>query len=154
MKLMGAIIAAVATVLAAGNVFAQPNSPNRPVRILVGFVAGGPADVVARVVAGKLSEKWSQPVVVENIAGAGGNVGGERVATSARDGYTLLMATNAQVTVNPSLYDKMTFNPLRDLATISQIVFTPNILVVNNNVPATNVQELVALARSRPGNLT
>ena len=153
MKFMGVMIA-VATVLATGDVFAQPNYPNRPVRILVGFVAGGPADVIARLLSDKLSEKWSQPVLVENVAGAGGNIAGERVARSARDGYTLLMATSAQVTVNPSLYDKMTFSPLRDLETISQLVFTPNILVVNNNVPAINVQELVALARSRPGNLT
>jgi tripartite-type tricarboxylate transporter receptor subunit TctC len=154
MKLMGAIIAAVTTVLVSGDVLAQPNYPDRPVHILVGFAAGGPADAIARILADKLSQKWSRPVLVENIAGAGGNVGAERAATSARDGYTLLMATNAQVTVNPILYDKMTFNPLRDLATISQIVFTPNILVVNNNVAATNVQELVALARSLPGNLT
>jgi len=154
MKFLGAMLAVVATALAAGDAFAQTNYPNRPVRILVGFAAGGPTDVIARVLSEKLFEKWGQPVLVENVPGAGANIAGERVARSEPDGYTLLMASNAQVTVNPSLYDKMSFNPLRDLEAISQIVFVPNILVVNNNVSASNVQELVALARSRPGSLT
>lgn len=118
MKFMGVVIAAVAIVLATGDVFAQPNYPSRPVRILVGFAPGGPADVVARILADRLSAKWGQPVLVENVAGASGNIAGERVARSTRDGYTLLIATNAQITVNPSLYDKMSFTPLRDLEAI------------------------------------
>ena len=109
---------------------AQSNFPDRPVRILVGFAPGGPADVIARILGDRLSDAWGQPVLVEIVAGAGGNIAGERVARAPRNGYTLLMATNAQITVNPVLYDKMTFDPLLDLEPISQIVFAPNILVV------------------------
>jgi tripartite-type tricarboxylate transporter receptor subunit TctC len=93
-------------------------------------------------------------VVIENVSGAAANTAGDRVAKAAPDGYTLLMASNAQITVNPSLYDKMTFDPIRDLTPISQAVFTPNVLVINNNIPARDVQELVALARAKPGTLT
>jgi len=96
-----------------------------------------------------LTEIWSQPVVVENVSGAGGNIAGDRVAKAAPDGYTLLVATNAQLAVNPSLYTKMTYDPAKDLMPISQAVYSPNILVVPNDVPAKTVQELVAYARSR-----
>ena len=90
-------------------------------------------------------------MVVENVSGAGGNIAGDRVAKAAPDGYTLLMATNAQVAINPSLYSKMTYDPAKDLMPISQAVYSPNILVVPNNVPAKTVQELVAYARCKPG---
>jgi tripartite-type tricarboxylate transporter receptor subunit TctC len=154
MKFLAAIAAALAMTFIPGTANCQANYPSKPVRLLVGFAAGGPADIIARILSDKLAEAWGQPIVIENVAGAGGNIGGERVAKAASDGYTLLMATNAQLTVNPILYDKMAFDPLRDLTTISQIVSAPNILVVNKDVPATNVQELVALARSQPGKLT
>jgi tripartite-type tricarboxylate transporter receptor subunit TctC len=88
---------------------------------------------------------------VENVSGAGGNIAGDRVAKAAPDGYTLLVATNAQLAVNPSLYTKMTYDPAKDLMPISQAVYSPNILVVPNEVPAKTVQELVAYARSRTG---
>src|SRR5262245_44869098 len=146
--------AAVLALLLPAHTAAQSSFPDRPVRILVGFAPGGPADVIARIVGERLSDAWGQPVLVENVPGAGANIAGERVARAPRNCYTLLMATNAQITVNPVLYDKMTFDPLLDLAPISQIVFVPNILVVNNGVPANSVQELVALARSQPAQLT
>jgi tripartite-type tricarboxylate transporter receptor subunit TctC len=122
--------------------------------MLVGFAPAGPADIIARVVGDKLSQAWGQPVVIENVSGAAANLAGDRAAKSAPDGYTLLMASNAQITVNPSLYDKMPYDTVKDLVPITQVVFTPNILAVHNDVPARNVQELAALARAQPGKLT
>ena len=121
---------------------------HKPVRMVVGFAPAGPADMIARIVGDKLSEFWGQPVLIENATGAGANVAGDRAAKAAPDGYTLLMASNAQIVVNPSLYEKMPFDPAKDLMTISQSVFTPNLLVVHNDVPAKTVQELVAYARA------
>ena len=144
---------ALSLLLIAGAANAQTSYPDKQVRILVGFAAGGPADIAARIVADGLSEVWGKPVVVENLTGAAGNVATDRVAKSAPDGYTLVMASSAIVT-NVSLYDKLPFDPVKDLAPISQVCFTPNILAVNNDVPAKNVQELVALARVRPGEIT
>jgi tripartite-type tricarboxylate transporter receptor subunit TctC len=128
--------------------------PVRPVRIVVGFAPAGPVDIITRAISNKLTEIWGQPVIVENDTGAGGNLAGDRVAKATPDGYTLLMATNALLAINPSLYDKMTFDPAKDLMPISQAVYTPNILVVPNDVPAKNVQELVAYTRLHPGQLT
>ena len=138
------------TILAAGAAQAQANYPDRAVRMLVGFAAAGPADMIARIVGDRLNESWGQPVVIENVSGASANIAGDRVAKSPADGYTLLMASNAQVTVNPSLYDRMSYDPLKDLAPISQAVSTPNLLAINNDVPAKNVQELVAYLRANP----
>jgi tripartite-type tricarboxylate transporter receptor subunit TctC len=122
--------------------------------MLVGFAAGGPADIAARIVADGLSEAWGKPVVVENVTGAAGNVSADRVAKSVPDGYTLTMAASSTIASNVSLYDKLPFDPVKDLAPISQVCFTPNILALNTDVPAKNLQELVALARARPGELT
>ena len=146
--------AALSLLLIAGAANAQTSYPDKQVRMLVGFAAGGPADIAARIVADGLSEAWGRPVVVENLTGAAGNVATDRVAKSAPDGYTLLMAASSSVVTNVSLYDKLPFDPVKDLAPISQVCFTPNILAVNNDVPAKSVQELVALARARPGELT
>ncbi len=145
--------AALSLLLMAGAATAQSSYPDKQVRMLVGFAPGGPADIAARIVADGLSEAWGRPVVVENLTGAAGNVATDRVAKAAPDGYTLVMASSAIVT-NVSLYDKLPFDPVKDLAPISQVCFTPNILAVNNDVPAKSVQELVALARARPGELT
>lgn len=127
--------------------------PEKPVRILVGFAAGGPADILARVVGEKLAEAWGKPVLVESITGAGGNIAADRVAKAAPDGYTLLMATSGMLVVNPHLYKNLSFDP-GSFAPISQVGFTVNILVVHNDLPAKNVVELVKLARSQPGKLT
>ncbi len=132
---------------------AQPTYPDRTVRILVGFPAGGPPDIAARLVAEKLSTAWGKPVVVENITGAGGNLAVERAVKSAPDGYTLVMASSA-ITINPSLYDKVAYDPVKDLTPVSIAVFTPSVLVVHNDVPAKTVQELIALVRAQPGKLT
>jgi tripartite-type tricarboxylate transporter receptor subunit TctC len=132
---------------------AQTNYPERPIRILVGFPAGGPPDLAARLLAERFSAAFGQPAVVENVTGAGGNLAVERAVKSAPDGYTLVMASSA-ITINPSLYEKTTYDPVRDLAPISVAVSTPSILVVNNDVPARNLQELIALARKEPGKLS
>jgi len=147
---------AVAIALLTGfapNAFAQANYPEKPVRILVGFPVGGPPDLVARYLADKLSESLGKPFVVENMTGAGGNVAVDRVAKAAPDGHTLVMASSA-ITINVSLAEKMQYDPVKDLAPISIAVSTPSILVVNNDLPAKSVSELVALAKAQPGKLS
>ncbi len=136
-----------------GAAGAQISYPDRTVRILVGFPAGGPPDIAARLIADKLSMAWGKPVVVENVTGAGGNLAIERAVKSEPDGTTLVMASSA-ITINPNLYEKAPYDPVRDLAPISIAVFTPSILVVHNDVPAKNVQELIALAKAQPGKLS
>jgi tripartite-type tricarboxylate transporter receptor subunit TctC len=153
MKAIG-IVAALAALLAAGDAAAQANYPDKPIRLLVGFVAGGPADLIARTVGDKLTEAWGKPVLIENVAGAGGNMATDRVAKAAPDGYTLLLGTTGPFIVHSSLYAKLPFDPVKDFAPITQLCFTPNIFVVHNDVPAKSVKELVALARAQPGQLT
>jgi tripartite-type tricarboxylate transporter receptor subunit TctC len=127
--------------------------PARPVRIVVTFPVGGAPDILARLIGGRLQEQWGQPVVVENKPGAGGNIGAESVARSPADGYTLVMGTVGTHAINASLYAKMPYDPVRDFAPVILVASTPNLLVVNNDVPARSVQELVALARQKPGML-
>jgi tripartite-type tricarboxylate transporter receptor subunit TctC len=153
MKLIISLVAVLAALVAPRDAPAQANYPEKPVRILVGFTVGGPPDIVARLLAEKFSEAWGKPVVVENITGAGGNVAVDRAAKATPDGHTLVMASSA-ITINASLYEKMPYDPVRDLAPISIAVSTPSILVVHNDVPAKNVKELIALARAQPGKLT
>ncbi|MBI4191770.1 MAG: tripartite tricarboxylate transporter substrate binding protein [Betaproteobacteria bacterium] len=126
--------------------------PVKPIRIVVGFPAGGTADVVARMVAQKLPEHLGQPAIVENRPGAGSSIATERVATSPADGYTLLMLGNSGA-VQPVLRAKLPYDLERDLAPVSSVVIGPFVLVVHPSVPARNVGELIALARSRPGKL-
>lgn len=133
---------------------AHADYPSRPVRILVGFTPGGGTDIIARSLGQKFAEAWGKPVVVENLPGVGGSIAAERVAKAAPDGHTLLLTTGAAIVVNPSLFDKPGFDPVRDLAPISQVCLSANVLTVGNDVPAHSVQELVALARAQPGKLT
>ncbi len=137
---------------AAGGASAQANYPERTIRILVGFPAGGPPDIAARLLAERFSAGWGKSVVVENATGGGGNIAVERAVKSTPDGYTLLMASNA-IAINPSLYKALSYNAMRDLAPISLAVTMPVILVVNNDVPAKTARELVAFARAQPGKL-
>lgn len=137
----------------AGNASAQSAYPEKTVRIIAPFAPGSPADASARLVGQKFSETWAKPFVVENVLGVAGSVGAERVAKSAPDGYTLLMSGDAAMTTNVSLY-KLAYDPTRDFAPISLVVVTPNILVVHPSLPVQNVKQLVALAKSRPGELT
>ncbi len=133
---------------------AEDDYPNHTVRIVVPFAPGGSTDVVARILADKLQGELKQSFVVENRAGAGGNIGADVVAKSNPDGYTLLMGTTGVLAINNYLYKDMPFEPQRDFAPVSYTSLITNILVVNANVPAKNVADLVALAKAKPGELT
>jgi tripartite-type tricarboxylate transporter receptor subunit TctC len=134
--------------------FAQDDYPNRPVRIIVPFAPGGSTDVVARILADRLGSELKQGFVVENKPGAGGNIGADAVAKATPDGYTLLMGTTGVLAINKYLYKDMSFDADRDLAPVSYTSLITNILVVNPQVPARTVQELVRLAKADPGRLT
>jgi len=127
--------------------------PNRPVRLMVPFPAGGPADMLARVLADQLNKMWGQPVIVENRGGAGGNIGAELVARAAPDGYTLLLNASNHV-INASLYDKLPYDPIKDFTPVSEIASYMLVLVVHPSVPATSVKEFVAFAGSKPEGLS
>jgi len=149
------ILAALASLFVAfAAVAADDDYPTRPVKIVVPFAPGGSTDVVARILADKLQGELKQPFVVENRAGAGGNIGADVVAKSNPDGYTLLMGTTGVLAINGYLYKEMPFDPQRDFAPVSYTSLITNILVVNANVPAKTVPELVALAKAKPGELT
>ncbi|HLX80601.1 MAG TPA: tripartite tricarboxylate transporter substrate binding protein [Burkholderiales bacterium] len=154
MKIICDIAAVLSILLAAGTAFAQENYPEQPVRILVGFTPGVAPDVAARLLADKLAEALAKPVVVENVTGAGGNIGALRVAKAAPDGYTLGMVGNGSLIFSPSMYDKLGFDPIKDFAPISQMFVAANVLVVPISSPAKTLPELVALARALPGKLT
>jgi tripartite-type tricarboxylate transporter receptor subunit TctC len=141
------------TLLEAGHASAQ-TYPDHTVRILVGFTPGSATDVSARMFAQKLSDAWAVPVTVENLPGGGGSIGGERVARSPPDGYTLYWGANGAMTINPSLQNNPTFEPMRDLAPVARLLVMPSILAVNVDVPAKTVAELIALAKVQPGKLT
>ena len=145
---------AVALLMTVAGAYAQTSYPEKPVRIVVPFPAGGGFDITARTVAQKFSEAWAKPVLVENVPGAAGSVGAERVAKSAADGYTLLFSGDAAMTTNMTLYPKLGYDSTRDFAPIMIFVETPNILIVHPSLPVKNVKELVALAKSRPGQIT
>ena len=132
-----------------GAVAAQ-GYPNRPVRIVVGFTAGGPTDAIARIVAQRLSDSLGQQFVVENMAGAGGNTAAGQVARTTPDGYTI-MAISTGFVVNPSLYAKVPYDPIKDFAPVSLVAASPNIVAVNPSVPAKTISELVQLIRDNPG---
>jgi tripartite-type tricarboxylate transporter receptor subunit TctC len=128
--------------------------PQKPIRLIVPFTPGGSTDILARSIGTELTKAWGQSVVIENIAGAGGSIGADKAAKSPADGYTLLMGHIGTLAVNPSLYPKLPYNPLKDFAPVAWVARVPNVLVVNASVPAKNVQELVALAKSKPGQLS
>jgi tripartite-type tricarboxylate transporter receptor subunit TctC len=133
---------------------AAQSYPSKPVRIIVNFPAGGIADLYARIIGAKVQESWGQPVVIENRTGAGGNIGAEAVAKSAPDGYTLNMSAIGPHAVNVSLFSKMPYDPVKDFAPIALVLEAEGLLVVHPSVPANNVPELIAYARSNPGKLT
>ncbi|MFC3216847.1 Bug family tripartite tricarboxylate transporter substrate binding protein [Comamonas sp. JC664] len=128
--------------------------PNKPIRLVVPFLAGGATDQMARGMAQKLAEALGQPVIVDNKAGAGGSIGAEAVANAAKDGYTLLYSTMGVLTINPSLYPNLKYDPATSFAPVGLTHVTANLLVVNPQVPAKSVAELVALARKKPGGLS
>lgn len=126
--------------------------PSKSVRLIVPFPPGGPADVLGRLYAEKLSAAWSQPVIVENRAGAAGNIGSEMTAKAIPDGYTLLLIASSHV-INSALYDKLPYDPIKDFTPISQVAYYSLVLVAHPSVPAHSLTELVALAKAQPGKL-
>jgi len=126
--------------------------PNRPVRLVAAFAPGGSVDLVARLLAQKLGESWGQQVVADNRPGAGGNVSAEIVARATNDGYTLYICS-ASFVVNPSLYAKTPYDPVKDFAPISLVSVVQNVLVANPRLPAASVKELIALAKAKPGQI-
>ena len=142
------LLAALAVTLPAAAAF-----PDKPVKILIGFPAGGPLDAHARLLAERLQQVLGQPVVIDYKAGAGGTVGAEFVAKSPPDGYTLLMANTGTMVINPAVYTKLPYDTLKDFVPIARTAQQPLALLVNPGVPAKTVQELVALAKKGPGKL-
>ena len=149
-----------ATLLLAGSVFASGLShaqtgayPSRPIHIVVPFTPGGSTDILARSIGQELTKAWGQPVIVDNIPGAGGSVGADRVAKAPADGYTLLMGHIGTLGVNPSLYPNLPYDAVKSFAPVAWVARVPNVLVVHPSVPAKSVKELVAHAKANPGKL-
>jgi len=139
--------------LGAGGVHAQPY-PSKPIRIVVGFPIGGPADVSARIVAQHLGERLGRPVVVDNRPGATGTIAAGQVALAAPDGYTALMATQSTNATVPYMYSKISYDTLKDFAAVTQVGYSPLLMAVHPSLPVKSVKELIALARARPGQIT
>ena len=147
-------LAAAAVVLSGLSAFAQGTYPDKPIRFIVGFTAGSATDITARLFAQKFAEAWNVPVTVENVPGAGGSVGGDRVAKSAPDGTTFYWGANGALTINPTLLANNTYDVGRDLTPVARLLIMPSILAVNNDVPARTYAELIALAKAQPGKLS
>lgn len=146
---IGAVLAAM---LVSPAVFAQ-KFPSKAVRIIVPQTPGGASDALARIIGQKLSERWGQPVIVENRAGAGGNIGTDFVAKSPADGYTLLMSYVGTQAINGAVYKSLTYDPFKDFSPVATLATVPFALVVNNNFPAKNVPELLSYAKANPGKI-
>lgn len=146
-------VPAVAAVLSLPTLTGAQSYPQKPVRLVVPYTAGGAGDIFARTMAQKLTDAFKQQVIVDNRPGANGVIGMEVVAKSPPDGYTIVMGNSAPLVLNPSLYAKLPYDPIRDFAPISMGTRYPYILIVHPSVPAKSVEELVALARTKPGGL-
>ncbi len=143
----------MATSVCATNAHAQAY-PNKPIRLIVPYSTGSTTDVLGRLYAQKLGEALGQTIIVENKAGAGGNIAGEAVARAAPDGYTITLSTSAVHATNPALYGKLPFDTLKDFSHITLLASAPNMLTVNPKVPARNMAELITYAKANPGKLT
>ncbi|HET7404252.1 MAG TPA: tripartite tricarboxylate transporter substrate binding protein [Usitatibacter sp.] len=150
MRRAGAVIAGLLLPFAA---LAQGAWPTKPVRIIVPYAAGGVADLLPRIVGEKLAQKWGQAVVVENKAGASGNIGMAEGARAEPDGYTLVLAPTGNLTVNPTLFPQLPFDTQRDFTPVTLLAESPNVLVVHPSVPAKTFRELIAYAKANPGKL-
>lgn len=159
MKKIMLCVVSIATLLSSSLVGAQTTAqsaaqafPNKPIRFVVPFPPGGGNDILARALAPKMSEILGQQVVIDNRAGAGGNIGADFVAKSPPDGYTIVIASN-QVTMNPWIYSKLPFDIAKDFAPVAQVASVPMLLAIHPEVPATNLKEFIALAKAKPGSL-
>ena len=152
-RLMCSACGAAILALGACPASAQTAYPAKPIRLIVALPAGGPTDILARLIAQPLSASLGQPVVVDNRPGAGGNIGAELAAKSPADGYTLFMGTSGPLAINGSLYKNIGFHPVRDFAPIILAASAPFVIIVHPAVPAGNVKELIALANARPGQI-
>lgn len=149
-NLLGIIIG-LSSVLFCNFAISQGVYPTRPIKIIVGYAPGGATDIIARIIAERFTNAMGQPVFVENIPGAGGNLGAAAVARAAPDGYTLQLGTMGNMTINPSVYKNMPIDTLKAFQPISNIATVPNIMVVNPDIPVKNVKEFVDWAKARPG---
>ena len=148
------LAAAAAALLPASRAAnAQQAYPSKPIRMVIPFTPGGSTDVLGRAIGLELGHAWHQPVVVDNLPGAGGSIGADKVAKSPADGYTLLMGHIGTLAINPSLYPKLDYDPVRSFAPVAWVARVPNVLVVHASVPARTLAELVALAKAQPGKL-
>jgi tripartite-type tricarboxylate transporter receptor subunit TctC len=154
MKVASGLFAALLMVFIAQSASAQSAYPNRPIKIVVGFTPGTAPDLAARILADRFTEDWGAPIVIENVQGAGSNIGTDRVAKATPDGYTLLMGGNSALVINPSLYETLPFDPVKDFAPISQIFIAANVLALPPDVPVKSVADVVALAKAQPGKLS
>ncbi|MBY0265099.1 MAG: tripartite tricarboxylate transporter substrate binding protein [Burkholderiales bacterium] len=143
----------VLIVLLAAGVAQAQNYPNRTVRLVVPLVAGGPTDLLARLIAQPMGERMGQQVIVDNRPGAGGNIGAEHVAKSPPDGYTLFMGTSGPMSINVSIYPKIGYHPARDFSPVLLAASAPFVVVVHPSLPAGNIRQLIALVKARPGQL-
>jgi tripartite-type tricarboxylate transporter receptor subunit TctC len=150
--LVALIVALIAATLA--PLAAAQSYPSKPVRVIVTFPPGGTPDIYGRIMSVELSKMWNQSVVVENRAGAGGTIGTDFAAKSAPDGYTLLFAADASITIAPHLYSKLPYDPVRDLAPIVNVTAGPFVLMANPAFPPNNVKELIALVHAQPGKIS
>ena len=146
-------LALFVALFASGVALAQ-SYPSKPIRFVAPFPPGGPADILARIIAQPLSDRWAQQVIIDNRAGAGGNIGADIVAKAPPDGYTLLLGTVGTHAINPSLYSGMPYDNVKDFEPVSLIAMVTIVLVTHPSVPVASVKELIALARTRPGELT
>ncbi len=153
MKLLHKWMLALAFAAIAAGAQAQ-SYPSKPIRLVCPFPPGGAVDIASRAVAHELTQILGQPVTVDNRPGAGGNIGADAVAKSSPDGYTLLMTTSGIMAINPALYSKIPFDPIKDYAPVSTLVSLHNVLVVNPSFPAKSVKDVIALAKAQPGKLT
>ena len=153
-RLLRASFILVVMVSLAPVVMGQQAYPNKPVRIIVPYPPGGTADIVGRTIAEKLGVIWGQPVIVENRAGAGGTIGVDAVAKAAPDGYTMVLGVTGPLTIAPGINAQLAYDPLRDLVPITLVAAVPSLIAIHPSVPARDLKELIALAKSQPGKLT
>lgn len=148
-----ALCTGVQIAVAAQTGKAAADYPNKPIRLIVPYPPAGTAGIQARVIGEKLTEAWGQPVVIDHRPGAGGNIGAELAAKAPPDGYTIVIGTSGTHAINPSVYRKLPYDPVKDFAPVTLVSTTPQVMVIHPSIPANSVREFVALAKSRPGQL-